>query len=128
MCESFITLSPNLTTLSQPESAYKKSPTEGEKKNRKKSFGGKVIRSGFEPETDCLEGSCSIQLSYLTKISKSACKGKTFLLNKKQHTPLYLTLFTLSSLLSKVLLSQSIQKTTKESSLEESTERLFFSS
>lgn len=27
-----------------------------------------VIRSGFEPETDCLEGSCSIQLSYLTKI------------------------------------------------------------
>ena len=25
-----------------------------------------VIRSGFEPETYCLEGSCSIQLSYQT--------------------------------------------------------------
>jgi hypothetical protein len=25
-----------------------------------------VIRSGFEPETYCLEGSCSIQLSYRT--------------------------------------------------------------
>ena len=26
-----------------------------------------VIQSGFEPETYCLEGSCSIQLSYWTK-------------------------------------------------------------
>ncbi len=26
-----------------------------------------VIRGGFEPPTDCLEGSCSIQLSYQTK-------------------------------------------------------------
>ncbi len=26
-----------------------------------------VIRCGFEPQTDCLEGSCSIQLSYRTK-------------------------------------------------------------
>ena len=25
-----------------------------------------VIQSGFEPETYCLEGSCSIQLSYWT--------------------------------------------------------------
>jgi hypothetical protein len=27
-----------------------------------------VIRIGFEPMTYCLEGSCSIQLSYRTKI------------------------------------------------------------
>ncbi len=27
-----------------------------------------VIRRGFEPRTDCLEGSCSIQLSYRTII------------------------------------------------------------
>ena len=29
-----------------------------------------VIPFGFEPKTYCLEGSCSIQLSYGTKISK----------------------------------------------------------
>ncbi len=28
----------------------------------------RVIRRGFEPRTDCLEGSCSIQLSYQTII------------------------------------------------------------
>lgn len=28
-----------------------------------------VIRKGFEPLTDCLEGSCSIQLSYLTRLT-----------------------------------------------------------
>jgi hypothetical protein len=28
-----------------------------------------VIPEGFEPSTYCLEGSCSIQLSYGTKIS-----------------------------------------------------------
>ena|GEM_PF-3992928 len=27
----------------------------------------KVIRTGFEPVTYCLEGSCSIQLSYRTR-------------------------------------------------------------
>ena len=29
-------------------------------------FGNDVIASGFEPETACLEGRCSIQLSYAT--------------------------------------------------------------
>ena len=29
-------------------------------------FMNKVIRKGFEPLTYCLEGSCSIQLSYRT--------------------------------------------------------------
>ena len=31
-----------------------------------------VIRRGFEPRTDCLEGSCSIQLSYRTIIFAGA--------------------------------------------------------
>lgn len=35
-----------------------------------------VIRSGLEPETYCLEGSCSIQLSYRTDlIAFCGCKG-----------------------------------------------------
>ncbi len=32
---------------------------------------GEVIPFGFEPKTYCLEGSCSIQLSYGTKNKKS---------------------------------------------------------
>ncbi len=35
-----------------------------------------VIRSGFEPETYCLEGSCSIQLSYRTIFKEVQNKGK----------------------------------------------------
>ena len=38
-----------------------------------------VIRSGLEPETYCLEGSCSIQLSYRTDLKgdfiEIGCKG-----------------------------------------------------
>ena len=34
-----------------------------------------MIRLGFEPKTYCLEGSCSIQLSYQTPIG---CKGKHY--------------------------------------------------
>ena len=38
-----------------------------------------VIRSGLEPETYCLEGSCSIQLSYQTDlILVCGCKGRHF--------------------------------------------------
>ncbi len=40
-----------------------------------------VIRSGFEPETYCLEGSCSIQLSYRTIFFRGAnivLSGKKF--------------------------------------------------
>jgi hypothetical protein len=40
----------------------------------------KVILSGIEPETYCLEGSCSIQLSYRTLlIVRQYCKGKSVL-------------------------------------------------
>ena len=43
-----------------------------------------VIRSGLEPETYCLEGSCSIQLSYQTDlISVCGCKGRYFWGNNK---------------------------------------------
>ena len=39
-----------------------------------------VIRSGLEPETYCLEGSCSIQLSYRTDLIAEfcGCKGRQF--------------------------------------------------
>ena len=37
-----------------------------------------VIRRGFEPRTDCLEGSCSIQLSYRTIIFAGANIGNFF--------------------------------------------------
>ena len=36
---------------------------------------GKVIRIGFEPMTYCLEGSCSIQLSYRTSGRKYSIIG-----------------------------------------------------
>src|SRR5688572_6152115 len=36
--------------------------------NLMKPFTGLVIRIGFKPMTCCLEGSCSIQLSYRTSI------------------------------------------------------------
>ena len=40
------------------------------KENKKplNDFRDSVIRSGLEPETYCLEGSCSIQLSYRTDL------------------------------------------------------------
>ena len=38
-----------------------------------------VIRSGFEPETYCLEGSCSIQLSYQTDLKGAAMMVRTHL-------------------------------------------------
>lgn len=38
-------------------------------KNPLLPVGCDVIASGFEPETACLEGRCSIQLSYATSIS-----------------------------------------------------------
>jgi hypothetical protein len=44
-----------------------------EYKNRKADgvvdFSNQVIRIGFEPMTYCLEGSCSIQLSYRTSLN-----------------------------------------------------------
>ena len=40
-----------------------------------------VIRLGLEPKTYCLEGSCSIQLSYQTE--KSAAKVGIFLQSTK---------------------------------------------
>ena len=43
-----------------------------------------MIRSGLEPETYCLEGSCSIQLSYQTDlILVCGCKGRNFWGNNK---------------------------------------------
>ena len=44
----------------------------------------RVIPSGLEPETYCLEGSCSIQLSYGTDLfGVCGCKGSDFWGNKK---------------------------------------------
>jgi hypothetical protein len=43
-----------------------------------------VIRSGFEPETYCLEGSCSIQLSYRTNFKRGQNKGKIFVETKQK--------------------------------------------
>ena len=45
-----------------------------------------MIPSGLEPETYCLEGSCSIQLSYGTDLldalyEEIGCKGSYFLRN-----------------------------------------------
>ncbi len=42
-----------------------------------------VTPSGLEPETYCLEGSCSIQLSYEAlahgaKLAKNGCKNRSF--------------------------------------------------
>ena len=43
-----------------------------------------MIRSGLEPETYCLEGSCSIQLSYRTDLTAiCGCKGRHFFANCK---------------------------------------------
>ena len=46
-----------------------------------------VIPSGFEPEAYCLEGSCSIQLSYGTDLfddfHEIACKGRHFFGNSQ---------------------------------------------
>ena len=41
-----------------------------------------VIRRGFEPRTDCLEGSCSIQLSYRTIFFAGAKIGIIFDISK----------------------------------------------
>ena len=41
-----------------------------------------VIRRGFEPRTDCLEGSCSIQLSYRTIIFAGAKIANIFEISK----------------------------------------------
>ena len=41
-----------------------------------------VIRSGFEPETYCLEGSCSIQLSYRTMTLKTPLKDVIKIIKK----------------------------------------------
>ena len=56
-------------------------------------FGCLVIRRGFEPRTDCLEGSCSIQLSYRTIIFAGAkiaiiFEISKFSLNYFQNSPL----------------------------------------
>lgn len=45
---------------------------------------GDVIRTGFEPTTDSLEGCCSIQLSYRT-IFKMRCKDRKKLLKTMAH-------------------------------------------
>ena len=42
-----------------------------------------VIRSGLEPETYCLEGSCSIQLSYQTILFVCGCKVRHFFANRQ---------------------------------------------
>src|SRR5690606_9670772 len=44
-----------------------------------KKWGFKVIASGFEPETVCLEGRCSIQLSYATNNNKKTEQCVRFL-------------------------------------------------
>ena len=41
------------------------------------SFFIKVIRLGLEPKTYCLEGSCSIQLSYRTSLILISLCGKS---------------------------------------------------
>jgi hypothetical protein len=44
-----------------------------------------VIRIGFEPMAYCLEGSCSIQLSYRTVFRGCKIKEKSALMQKKSR-------------------------------------------
>ena len=69
----------NLTEQGLPKKlAYKKRKEGIEKTKVKESNdGNKVIPFGFEPKTYCLEGSCSIQLSYGT-----VCCSATFIIKK----------------------------------------------
>src|SRR5690554_4652222 len=51
-----------------------------------------VIAEGFEPSTACLEGRCSIQLSYATGITRNCVIGSAkivFLLNLSQKKMKY---------------------------------------
>ena len=40
---------------------------------------GKAIQAGLEPATDCLEGSCSIQLSYWTSVVIASSNDRNYL-------------------------------------------------
>ena len=51
-----------------------------------RTFAEMVIRIGLEPMTYCLEGSCSIQLSYRTISLNSAAKIVLFLEKSRQIT------------------------------------------